>query len=420
MEWLKIINFCVATLFTLCYAYQFFYLIVGCIKKPKSFPDTKRTNHYAILIAARNESVVIAHLIDSIHNQSYPQELIDTYVVADNCTDDTAKIAKEMGAIVYERFSEKHVGKGFALKLALRNIFSSKGQEYYDGYFVIDADNLLDKEYVSEMDKALNDGNKILTSYRNSKNYATNWISSGYALWFMHEAKHLNNPRFILGTSCAVSGTGFLVHRDVINEQGGWKHFLLTEDIEFSIDHIIKGYKIGYCHKAMLYDEQPVKFSQSWRQRLRWAKGFLQVVHKYGKDLIKSIFKGSGFSAVDMLFTIAPAFFISLAGVLINVFSVVYTAIFAREYFLTAFVEIVKLFWGIYLTLFIVGTACGITEWKNIRATTFKKVKSFFTFPLFMLTYLPISAVALFSRVHWAPIEHTDAVTIDDVTNSTP
>ena len=420
MEWLKIVNFCVATLFTLCYAYQFFYLIVGCIKKPKSFPDTKRTNRYAILIAARNESVVLPHLIDSIHNQSYPQELIDTYVVADNCTDDTAKIAKDMGAIVYERFSEKHVGKGFALKLALRNIFSSKGQEYYDGYFVIDADNLLDKEYVSEMDKALNDGNKILTSYRNSKNYATNWISSGYALWFMHEAKHLNNPRFILGTSCAVSGTGFLVHRDVINEQGGWKHFLLTEDIEFSIDHIIKGYKIGYCHKAMLYDEQPVKFSQSWRQRLRWAKGFLQVVHKYGKDLIKSVFKGSGFSAIDMLFTIAPAFFISLTGVLINIFSVIYTAIFAREYFLTAFVEIVKLFWGIYSTLFIVGTACGITEWKNIRATTFKKVKSFFTFPLFMLTYLPISAVALFSHVHWAPIEHTDAVTIDDVTNSTP
>ncbi len=418
MEWLKIVNFCVATLFTLCYAYQFFYLIVGCIKKPKTFPESNKTNRYAILIAARNESVVLPHLLDSINNQTYPKELIDTYVVADNCTDDTAQIAKEMGAIVYERFSDKRVGKGFALKLAFRNIFSAKGQDYYDGYFVIDADNLLDKDYVLEMDKAMCDGNKILTSYRNSKNYGTNWISSGYALWFLHEAKHLNNPRFILGTSCAVSGTGFLVHRDVINEQGGWKHFLLTEDIEFSIDHIIQGYKIGYCHNAMLYDEQPVKFSQSWRQRLRWAKGFLQVVHKYGKNLMKSIFTGSGFSAFDMLFTIAPAFFISLSGVLANIFAIIYSAIFNQAYLMTAVIEIIKLFWGIYLTLFVVGTACGITEWKNIKASTFKKIKSFFTFPLFMLTYMPISAVALVSRVHWAPIEHTDAVTLDDVTNA--
>ena len=85
---------------------------------------------------------------------------------------------------------------------------------------------------------------------------------------------------------------------------------------------------------------------------------------------------------------------------------------------MTALVEIVKLFWGIYSTLFVVGLACGITEWKNIKANSFKKIKSFFTFPLFMLTYLPISAVALFSRVYWAPIEHTDAVTLDDVTNA--
>ncbi len=417
MEWLKIVNFCVATLFTLCYAYQFFYLIVGIIKKPREFPESKKTNRYAILIAARNESVVLPHLLDSIHNQTYPQDLIHTYVIADNCTDNTAEIAKKMGAVVYERFSEKHVGKGYALKLAFKNIFNEKGEEFYDGYFVIDADNLLDKDYVLEMDKAMSDGHKILTSYRNSKNYGANWISSGYALWFMHEAKHLNNSRFILGTSCAVSGTGFLMHRDVINEQSGWKHFLLTEDIEFSIDHIIHGYKIGYCHKAMLYDEQPVKISQSWRQRLRWAKGFLQVVRKYGVDLTKSIFCGSGFSAFDMLFTIMPAFFISLAGVLANIGSIIYTAIFAQNLFPIALVELAKLFGGIYLTLFIVGTACGITEWKNIRASTFKKIKSFFTFPLFMLTYLPISAVALFSHVHWTPIEHTDAVTLDDVTN---
>lgn len=417
MQWLKIFNFVIAILFTLSYAYQFVYIFVGTFFKSKKSPETDKSNRYAILIAARNESLVIGHLLDSINSQTYPRELIDVYVVADNCTDNTRDIAVEKGAVVYERFSERHIGKGYALKLCFNNIFNTHGNDYYSGYIVLDADNVLDKNYVSEMDKTMCAGNKIITSYRNSKNYGKNWISSGYALWFLHEAKHLNNPRYILGTSCAVSGTGFLIHKDVINEQGGWKHFLLTEDIEFSVDHIIQGYKIAYCHDAVLYDEQPVKFSQSWKQRLRWAKGFLQVVKKYGRNLVKSVFKGSGFSSYDMLFTIMPAFFISIAALLTNIISVIATAFISKELFVVSLVELVKMLAGVYITLFIVGTISGITEWKKIHASVYRKVKSFFTFPLFMMTYLPISAVALFRRVVWAPIEHTDAVTLDEITN---
>ena len=65
------------------------------------------------------------------------------------------------------------------------------------------------------------------------------------SLWFLREAKYLNNPRSLLGTSCAISGTGFLIHRDILNKQKGWKHFLLTEDIEFSVDNVLQGEKIG-------------------------------------------------------------------------------------------------------------------------------------------------------------------------------
>ena len=68
---------------------------------------------------------------------------------------------------------------------------------------------------------------------------------------------------------------------------------MLTEDIEFSIYHIIQGKKIAYCEKAMLFDEQPTKFSQSVHQRLRWIKGYIQVFNRYGKELITNMFKGS-------------------------------------------------------------------------------------------------------------------------------
>ena len=87
----------------------------------------------------------------------------------------------------------------------------------------------------------------------------------------------------------------FLVSAEIINRQGGWKHHLLTEDIEFSIDNAIQGEKIGYCHEAMVYDEQPDTFRMSWRQRLRWAKGFYQVFGKYGKNLVSSAVKTAAF-----------------------------------------------------------------------------------------------------------------------------
>ena len=141
------------------------------------------------------------------------------------------------------------------------------------------------------MNKVFDSGYKIITSYRNSKNYDTNWITAGYSLWFLREARFLNNPRMILNTSCTVSGTGYLVNSSIIRQNNGWKYYLLTEDVEFSAVNIIEGEKIGYCEKAILYDEQPTTFKQSWSQRIRWTKGFYQVTFRYGKILISSIFK---------------------------------------------------------------------------------------------------------------------------------
>ena len=114
-----------------------------------------------------------------------------------------------------------------------------------------------------------------LTSYRNSQNFCANWISAGYALWFLRESRFLNRPRTQLGVNCAVSGTGFLVSAQAVREDAGWPYHLLTEDIEFSIACATRGRRIGYCGKAVIYDEQPEKFKQSWDQRLRWSKGLL-------------------------------------------------------------------------------------------------------------------------------------------------
>lgn len=418
MDWLKIINFVIAVLFTVCYAYQYVYILVGCFVKPRTFREVTPHHRFAILISARNEQSVIGHLLDSVNAQSYPRELIDAYVIADNCTDKTEQIAAEHGALVYRRDDTEHIGKGYALSFLFHQLENEGTFDRYDGFFVIDADNILHPDFVREMDKCMSEGHRIITCYRNSKNYGTNWITSGYALWFLREARHLNNPRFILGTSCAVSGTGFLVHKDVIKRQGGWRHFLLTEDIEFSVDSILHGEKIAYCHGAMLFDEQPITFAQSWRQRMRWSKGFLQVVRKYGTKLIGGVFHGKGFSCLDMLFTIAPAFLISTISLAANLTGLIVGIATGPQNVLIALTEIVKTLGGIYVILFVVGFISGCFEWHNIHTSVPRKILSFFTFPLFMITYLPISLAALFAKVSWKPIVHTVACTLENIQNN--
>lgn len=283
----------------------------------------------AVVISARNESAVIGQLIESIHAQTYPAELIRIYVCADNCTDDTAEVARAAGATVFERQNRNLVGKGYALDYMFKKILSSDDDS--DAFIVFDADNLIDREYITEMNKTFGLGFEAITSYRNSKNYGTNWISAGYSLWFLREAKYLNNARLELNTSCAISGTGFLLSRKLVEENGGWKHHLLTEDVEFSVDSVIQGKKIGYCSTAMLYDEQPITFRQSWRQRMRWAKGFYQVLGKYGLKLVKGTFLKLSFGCFDLLMTIFPAIFITLLSVICNVSRFIHSIFVARD-----------------------------------------------------------------------------------------
>ncbi len=417
MKILENINFLLGIVFALCYAYQILYVLVPFLKKAK--PRKPATLHnIGVLISARNEADVIGQLLDSIQRQDYPAENLRVFVVADNCTDDTAKIAQEKGAVVYERSDSIKVGKGYALSYLLGRIHRDFGLESIDAFLVLDADNVLEPNYITEMNHTYSDGYRILTSYRNSKNYGTNWISAGYALWFLREAKYLNNSRMILGTSCAVSGTGFLFAREILEERGGWNYFLLTEDIEFTCDSIARGEKIGYCGGAMLYDEQPVTFRQSWNQRLRWAKGFLQVMRRHGGALFRGIFSGNFTSCYDMFMTICPAYVISAASVIMNTVGVAVG--------LMGGLDVGSLLGSLlqnavvgYLLLFFVGMITTITEWNNIHCTTGKKLLYIFTFPLFMFTYIPISVAAFFKKVEWAPIKHSYSITVDEIKQGT-
>ena len=415
LSFVKEFNVVLAVVLTLAYSYQLVYLVLGLRRERDHTPEEPvRLHRYAAVIAARNESNVIGELIHCLKEQNYPARLLDIYVIADNCTDRTAGVTRASGAFVYERFDKIQVGKGYALDYFFRRL-RSDGRDVYDGYFIFDADNQVDPNFVAEMNRTFDRGGyDALTCYRNSKNFGDNWISAGYGLWFLREARFLNRPRMRLGTNCHVSGTGFLVSAGLIRENGGWPYHLLTEDIEFSVSAALKGKRIGYCEKAVIYDEQPVSFKQSWDQRLRWSKGFFQVDVKYGLGLIRGCFRSktpaAAFSCYDMLMTVAPGMLLTLLGILFN--AIILTACLGESTYIAKLVIdetagfVCMGVVNFYMGLFLYGLLTTAAEWKHIHASSTQKILYLFTFPLFMFTYVPISITALFKRVEWKPIYH--------------
>ncbi len=398
-----IFNQIVVTLLTVCFLYQVVFFVIGALRGEVAPPKAKKLHRYAFFIAAHNEEAVIANLVRSIKDQDYPSELIEVFVVADACTDNTAQLAREAGAIVYERNDLARKGKSWVMDFGFDRILNEY-PDTFEGYFIFDADNVISRDYVSKMNDAFDQGFHVVTSYRNSKNFGSSWISAANATWYLREARFLNNARNICKTSCAVSGSGYLISASVIEGMHGWQFHTLTEDIQFTTFCAIHGIRIGYA-PAEFFDEQPVTFKASWKQRMRWTKGFYQVFFTYGKHLVKSTFRYHRFAAYDMFMTIAPGMLLSLISMLANATFLIVGGL--SHGFLATEVEmqacaasLIMTFAMMYQTFFILALLTTIFEYKHIHcAQKWRLVTNLFTFPIFMFSYIPITVAALFLKV---------------------
>lgn len=436
------------------------YAIVGFFTTRK-FEPAKTQHKYAILIAARNEENVIKNLIESIKRQDYPEELVTVFVVADNCTDNTATIARENGAICYERFDSEHRTKGFALQFLVERIRRDYGIHTYEAYMIFDADNLLKGDFISRMNDSFDAGEKIVTSYRNTKNFGDNWISASYGLHWLRTVLAEHKPRSFFKLATRIQGTGFLFASEIID--GGWNYTSLTEDRAFCADAVVQGYKISYNHEAEFYDEQPIDIKTAMRQRIRWAKGHLQGFVETGWQLFTHIFRknktktkeeiendpalASGarfhFMSFDMLslvfpygfacflrdlvvfilefivvayslFVIGPAFFPSIISyaptalkVVLDLFGIRITV--TNELLLLALFVVFCFasFVFSYLSNSLVAAYVFIMERKRIPHISLgKKIWFCLTFPIFDLIGKISNLIACLTKVEWKPIKH--------------
>ena len=250
------------------WVYQFIISVTSLIKFKEKPLLIDKKHRFIIALPANNEETVIGNLIKSLKMQDYDKDLFDIYVIADNCTDNTAKIARENGAIVYERFDETKKTKGYALNWFLSKMKVKKDD--YEALLVFDADNIVDKNFLNVMNKKLCQGEVLVQGYRDIKNPTDTWVSGGYAIfyWTMNRLYHL--ARYNMGLSPLINGTAFMVKWDMLIDEG-WNTKTLTEDIEFALINISKGVKLGWAKDAIVYDEQPLTFKQSWKQRERWS-----------------------------------------------------------------------------------------------------------------------------------------------------
>lgn len=456
-----------SVLITIMLAYHSVYFIVG-IFKTRKFKKAKVKHKYAILIAARNEEKVIGNLLDSIAKQDYPRDLLTTFVVADNCTDTTAAIARKKGAICYERFNDQDKTKGFALEFLFNNIECDYGINSFEGYFIFDADNLLNTNFVSKMNDAFDSGEKIITSYRNTKNFDENWIASTYALHWIRSSRTSHRARSYLGLATNIQGTGFLFANEIV--QNGWHYTSLTEDRALTADAVSNGYMISYQDEAIFYDEQPIKLKVALRQRLRWSKGHLLAFLESGPKLFKNIFKNNKnlvknekdkwskikksfryrFASYDTLMQLTPFSVLNLTKFLliaviiyscytytngINNMSIDFGNTFLSKLNLFSFkiniepgvkalfMGVIIAFWyhliyliGAYFTAMLMPIYLFIIDRKRIKKMSFsKKVLFVFTWPIFDIIGRYTTYIALFKKVTWKPIPHESQVTIDDI-----
>ena len=407
MRYLYLLQQALIWIITVYWLYQLVVSVCSLIKLKDKPLKVNKEHKFMAIIPAHNEEAVVGNLVESLQAQNYPRDKYDIYVIADNCTDDTAKVAKEAGAIVLKRFDDINKTKGFALNWFLKQKIEENAD--YDAFCVFDADNIVDSNFLKNMNKKLCQGEEVVQGYRDIKNPNDSWISSGYAIfyWMMHRFYHL--ARYNLGLSALLNGTGFMVKFDLVKPHG-WRTITLTEDIEFSLMNIIDGRKVGWSTDAIVYDEQPITFMQSWSQRSRWTVGHLQCMKHYTKELANGVVKHKTLMNFDGLLYMFGIPMMILTLLLLGVNTLMYIGNEMTTIDLIG--NYVRYFLATFITPIIIAVVIMLLDKRDIKPMWF----GLLCYPLFMGSWILINIKCLINpNTKWEKINHVRDIKIREV-----
>ena len=371
---------------TTVFALYFALISVFALLGKKKEKQTDKQLKFAVLIAARNESSCIAGIITSLQKQNYPPDLLDIIVVPNNCTDHTAQVAAEAGAMVLPTPSTVKC-KGAALQYAMNQLM--EGDEHYDAFMVFDADNEASPQFVAAMNRTLCNGANVVKSRIFAKNQTQSWVATCYDIFFCSANLFLNRARVRIGLSARLIGTGFCVTCDYLDKIHGFQTKTMTEDAEFYAICAGNGEKIAFCEDAITYDEEPLDFKTSMTQRKRWMSGIMQVFILKLPHLLKGLFRPkSARVACDALIQFSFAYvqaFLPFVLLLALVNSPV------------AFISSLPLSMLIAYLGSVANAIFVLTLEKRISCNK-HTLLGIVLFPLFLLSFIPLQTFSLFHK----------------------
>lgn len=390
--------------FTIYYFVISFFGIFG--RKPDVKIKTPEKN-FAIIVAAHNEENVIGQLVENLHLLNYPDKLYEIFVVADNCLDNTAAIARQGGAKVYERTNQLEKGKGFAMEWMFNHLF--RMEQKFDAVVVFDADNLVHPDFLMEMNSRLCKGERLIQGYLDSKNPNDTWVSGVFSIsfWVVNHIWHL--AKYNIGLSSVLGGTGMCISMDILRKYG-WGATCLTEDMEFTMKALLEGIPTTWAHDAIVYDEKPLTFMQSWNQRKRWSQGHFDVAGRYIGKLFKEGIKQRNIVMLDGIVHLFQPYFLICSS-----FFVISSYLFSIYPFYTNI---------LYSVIpFEVWTIIGVGQYifpvivlAKIRAS-FKSWLYLILYPLFIYSWVPITIIGYLHRHdhEWSHTLHTRGISFNEV-----
>lgn len=377
--------------------YGLYFLITALFlfkKRKKDNIVSDKYSYFTILIPARNEEEVIKDAIQSFKRQKYPKDNYEIVVVINNTTDNTLGVCNAEGvrSILCER---KIKNKGDALKEA----FDRLKKEKTDAYIIMDADNVVNDEFLGEMNKSLNEGTLVAKSSMDIKAKENTWVSSSYAIYFFIQSILYSIPRNNIGASCAINGTGIMIKKEVI-DKFGFNVRTITEDLEFMTLCALNNIKIKYVEGAICYAEHPSDFKVSMIQRRRWTKGIYEGFIIYFNSIMKNMIKRPNIELLDslLIYSTPLILILSLISIFIN-FLIVPLPIYL---IITSFSLLVS-----YISI----SLCALF----VCVKSKKKIKDFLTgiimFPIFLLSWQYLNIIILFKKeVVWDEIKHTQKI----------
>lgn len=417
---LRILTTSLVVFNTLLFFYSSYVVVIALFSIPNknkkksgavfSFPPPK--NRFVFLVAARNEEKVIGNLLESLKLQHYPKELYDIIVVPNNCSDQTRLVAEKAGAKIMTCLHPVH-SKGEVLNQVLPEL--SKPEYKYDAICVIDADNLVHADFLSAMNEAILSGAFVAQGYRDIKNPTDTPVTGAYAIYFWLISRFYNRARSNLGLSTPIGGSGFMIQTSLIRKMPDLHFMTMTEDMELTILCHLAGEKVMWVPNAVIYDEQPLSFKQSWKQRSRWSSGMYQISTIYTAPILKKAWHDKRLAGLDLISLFLSAHVQALCFIVMIIQGLI-GLLQMMNHRLTPSAAWFQITSSILISWLLISAIAWITVLleKKMQQGIWRGILYFW---FFLLSWMPINLLCIFRRtITWEQIRHERNIRLQDIT----